>query len=183
MAQILTQLNFRKMAVAPHPSLTILQHLMSNSTSFLDHYMKLDSKFASSDALKKEFHHGVKEKVRGLGVDMDRHYKYWMYLQVNPELEPSPFLNRIDKVGKCMTKFRLGSHNLRIETGRWNRTPREDRLCAACGVIEDEQHIVYSCTQIQRNDLIDLPRPISSIWNYRGVNRLFKRIIDAEYLS
>ena len=177
---------FRKFQKSLEPNgirISILQHLMTHSTSFLDHYIKLDNKYANSDELKKEFSYNVKAKVRGFGEDQAKHYKYWIYLQVNPELKPSPFLNRIDKVGKCMTKFRLGSHNLRIETGRWNRTPRENRLCAACGVLEDEQHIVYSCTQIQRNDLTDLPHPLSSIWDYQGVNRLFKRIVDAEYIS
>ena len=71
------------------------------------------------------------------------HYKYWIYLEINTELTPSPFLNRVDKVGESMTKFRLGSHNLRIETGRWNGTSRENRLRPTCNQLGDEYHIVY----------------------------------------
>ena len=70
----------------------------------------------------------LKQSIKILGRNKDVHYKYWIYLEINPELTPSPFLNRVDEVGKSMTKFRLGSHNLKIETGRWNRTPRENRL-------------------------------------------------------
>ena len=124
----------------------------------------------------------IEEKVRGFGTNKDQHYKYWIYVQLNPELKPSPFLSRIDRVGKSITKFRLGSHSIKIETGRWNRTPRENRLCDACGVLEDEFHVVYTCTKIQRNDL-QLPQPLSALWDHEHVNQLFKRLVDAEYLT
>ena len=47
----------------------------------------------------------------------------------------------------------------------------------------DEEHMIYSCADIVRDDLVDIPRPLSSLWDYQGVNRLFKRIMDAEYLE
>ena len=37
-----------------------------------------------------------------------------------------------------------GSHRLKIETGRWSRTPREERLCQ-CGDIQDEHHVLLAC--------------------------------------
>ena len=122
-------------------------------------------------------------KVRTLGTDSASHYKFWIYLQMNPDLTPSPFLNRLDKVGKCMTKFRLGSHQLPIEIGRWSRTLREDRRCVTCGVLGDENHVVYECNEIRRDDLPEMPRPLSSIWVNVGVNRLFERIVDAKYVE
>ena len=42
--------------------------------------------------------------------DIDNHYKYCIYLQMNPDHTESPFLNRMI-VGKRITRFRLGSHN------------------------------------------------------------------------
>jgi hypothetical protein len=42
------------------------------------------------------------------------------------------------------TRFRLSSHNLAIERGRWSRTPRQDRLCP-CGQVQDEQHVISDC--------------------------------------
>ena len=39
---------------------------------------------------------------------------------------------------------RLSSHELRIETGRWARIPRERRLCP-CGEIQDEKHVIVDC--------------------------------------
>lgn len=47
-----------------------------------------------------------------------------------------------------VTRVRLSSHNLAIERGRWNRTPREERLCT-CGAIQDEPHISAQCPNTQ----------------------------------
>jgi hypothetical protein len=43
------------------------------------------------------------------------------------------------------TRFRLSSHNLAIEKGRWIRKAREERVCPSCTVIQDEQHALRDC--------------------------------------
>ena len=45
--------------------------------------------------------------------------------------------------------FRLSSHNLKIETGRWTRQPRELRLCL-CGQVQDEMHVIQFCPLTER---------------------------------
>ena len=42
------------------------------------------------------------------------------------------------------SRLRLGSHSLRVETGRWSRTPRENRLCI-CDNVQDEIHVLLHC--------------------------------------
>ena len=45
-------------------------------------------------------------------------------------------------------RFRLGSHNLQVELGRWqDRRPRCHRICQRCALqsIDDEWHMVYEC--------------------------------------
>ena len=49
-----------------------------------------------------------------------------------------------EKDRKSFTQLRLGSHRLKIETGRWSRISRENRLCS-CGEIQTEQHVLLSC--------------------------------------
>jgi hypothetical protein len=51
-----------------------------------------------------------------------------------------------------LMRFRLGAHNLRVATGRWERVhgsslPRAQRLCHVCtsGRVEDEFHLVFEC--------------------------------------
>ena len=49
------------------------------------------------------------------------------------------------------TKFRISSHDLEIECGRYNNIPRESRICTWCQlsmgaqVIEDENHVLHTC--------------------------------------
>ena len=54
-----------------------------------------------------------------------------------------------------ISKIRLSSHKLCIETGRYTGVIREDRICHKCnlGVIEDEYHFILQCpfyTNIRR---------------------------------
>ena len=49
------------------------------------------------------------------------------------------------------TKFRISSHDLEIECGRYNNIPRESRMCTWCQlsmgaeVVEDENHVLQNC--------------------------------------
>ena len=46
-----------------------------------------------------------------------------------------------------ITRWRLSSHELKIETGRYTKpiTNREDRLCKICREIENESHAIFTC--------------------------------------
>ena len=160
----------------------IFCEMITTSSGYLKHYIDLDNSYTDKTHLISEQKEQLYARIRNLGANRELHYKYWMYLQYNPELTESPFLNRIDVVGKAITKFRLGSHFLRIELGRWTRTPRPQRLCHTCNVLGDEFHVIYRCSDIYREDL-DPPEQLASLWDYPEVNTLFKRIRDAEYLD
>ena len=60
-------------------------------------------------------------------------------------------------VGKhrfALSRLRLSSHRLEVETGRWarpNATPFEERRCTSCHSLEDEFHFVLECSRY--NDL------------------------------
>ena len=69
-----------------------------------------------------------------------------MYKQLNPDLEsPTLYKSRHISIPEhhriAFTRLRLGSHRLKIETGRWSRIPRERRLCL-CGEVQDELHVL-----------------------------------------
>ena len=73
------------------------------------------------------------------------------YMSINPSLSVHDMYTSTDKYVPDyrrteMTRFRVGSHRLRIETGRWTRTPPELRLCS-CGLntVQDETHVVFHC--------------------------------------
>ena len=49
------------------------------------------------------------------------------------------------------TRLRISAHDLHIESGRYTKTPREDRLCKWCKLtmgeqqVETEEHFLFSC--------------------------------------
>lgn len=52
-----------------------------------------------------------------------------------------------NKYNIALARFRTSSHNLFIETGRYDNTPRHERLCKSCNMnqIEDEYHFLLFC--------------------------------------
>ena len=48
---------------------------------------------------------------------------------------------------RAISKLRASSHRLAIETGRWNKIPRDQRICKNCilNKIEDENHLLFEC--------------------------------------
>ena len=50
----------------------------------------------------------------------------------------------------AINKFRLGNHQLRIETGRYTipKTPENLRICSLCQLneVENESHVMLSCS-------------------------------------
>ena len=71
---------------------------------------------------------------------------------------------------------------LPIETGRWSRTERQDRLCRTCNVLGDEAHALFRCIAVNR-DSLDLPGSISDVWKADDIFTLFKRLKEADFLE
>ena len=48
---------------------------------------------------------------------------------------------------RTLVKLRIGCHNLRVETGRYDKIPLEERICPLCigNKIEDETHLLLDC--------------------------------------
>ena len=59
------------------------------------------------------------------------------------------YINKVSNFNyrQAISKLRVSSHDLSIETGRHgaNKTPLHQRLCSMCHVIEDELHFLVSC--------------------------------------
>ena len=73
------------------------------------------------------------------------------------ETNHSEFINHIrnPEHGRVASKFRIGNHNFKIETGRFTipKTPEDLRICNHCNQtsVENELHILFHCAQY--NDL------------------------------
>jgi len=79
--------------------------------------------------------------------------KLSFYSEVKKEFEWEPYLNhaRSFQDRRATTQIRSSSHHLRIERGRYDKTPLDERTCNYCElntnqlIIEDENHMLHSC--------------------------------------
>lgn len=77
--------------------------------------------------------------------------KLVLYKEIKSSFGYESYLDTIltKKCRSILTKIRLSSHNLKVETGRYARHPveRRERLCIFCDQhsVEDEFHFVIEC--------------------------------------
>ena len=101
--------------------------------------------------IKEHFQNQLLAEVKEIAVAPDN-YKYHIYRQFNPELKALSTTTH-----RNLSRLRLSSHNMPIETGRWSRVLRENRICQTCKVIGDESHYIYDCVEIDRTNLDNIP--------------------------
>lgn len=90
------------------------------------------------------------KRNNNIRLSAEKRSKFQTYLLINPNLVINDIY--IDKANSIpeyqrinFSRLRLSSHNLKIETGRWSRIPREERLCN-CGILQTEYHIIFDCS-------------------------------------
>ena len=70
------------------------------------------------------------------------------YKDMNPDLKAYPALlnpNIPERNRIALTRIRLGSHHLKIETGRWSRIPADQRICSCNMEVQNEKHVLLFC--------------------------------------
>ena len=122
------------------PLMSVMETLRRSQTAtwrYIDEIMKQNRNYVT-DSLEE-----TKQYVR---QNSNARSKLATYLDMNTELV-SPGLYKIDVpeyMRVAVSRLRLISHNLKIETGRWSRIDRDRRLCQ-CGKVQTERHIVQEC--------------------------------------
>ena len=110
--------------------------------------------------------------------------KLRLYKEIKQEfiIEPYLYIN-IPKYRHALSKLRLSSHHLEIETGRHSRpiVPSEQRYCITCkDTVGDEIHFLTECTKHRdlRNKLYDDVSPL--IPNFANMSNIekFKTIMS-----
>ena len=96
------------------PRSRLFARSLEEPTGYLQHYLDLCDNYDSVDEIYKK----MSEEVRSYAGHENEHYKYKIYLELNPNLETSPFLYSLHPLSGDVIRFRLGSHVLPIETGR-----------------------------------------------------------------
>ena len=83
----------------------------------------------------------------------------------------------------AMERYRMSSHDLKIERGRYNNsiTPINQRICTRCGSneIDDEIHVLLHCNAMNNKHEI-LLNSVFAIINMQPTNDMFLRIMTSE---
>ena len=99
-----------------------------------------DHRISSLDSVKECIRSSVKTRHK-------------TYLELNPSLSVSPIYSSAALIPEfqriAFTRMRLSSHRLRIETGRWSRIARHDRLCECGKDIQTEEHVLLNCELVR----------------------------------
>ena len=96
----------------------------------------------------------------------------------------------VEKYRIAITRWRLSSHPLYIETGRYQRPKlaRAERKCSICHVLEDEHHSLFVCTahtfiRARYSELLSAYPSVSTILhpnNTEDANNIGKLILEIE---
>ena len=95
----------------------VLYNMLNSRSEYIDHYENLEQRYDGAKDIQVKILLDLKNSVKELN-DFNNHYKHWIYIQMNPLLQHSPFIQLPGKTAQAVVKFRLGSHNLEIEKGR-----------------------------------------------------------------
>ena len=91
-----------------------------------------------SDTFMQNWHDRINNSSRAI------FYKTVMQFQFQPYLEKI----NVCKCIQALSKLRVSSHRLAIESGRWarpTRIPIDERKCVNYNILEDEFHFVIEC--------------------------------------
>ena len=91
-------------------------------------------------------------------------YKLRTYAKFKNNLKMEPYLtSKLSRNNKILiSKFRIGNHKLRIETGRHSKPkiPIQDRKCIKCNILEDELHFLVDCEIYSEiRDKLEITKP------------------------
>ena len=137
----------------------VLQMAIDKNIQYLRHYQKLHHDYANRQECYKYFRDCFDTKMK-----LDIHRKTSVpsysilddYVLINNSLQSPQFyhqyiLTEADR--RIVTRYRCGSHFLKINTGRYTRSPIEKRLCK-CKQVQTLQHVLFECdlTKPMRHD-------------------------------
>ena len=107
-----------------------------------------------TDTFIQNWNERIHTSTRARSYSLFCDFSYKAYLEVL----------KIEKY-RMMSRIRLSSHRLMVETGRWHRPhsiPYEERKCIVCDTIEDEFHFILECSRyadIRKKTSIDITGP------------------------
>ena len=120
-----------------------------HNIGYIRHYKQLITHFSSPYSVKRSMQIKYKDEwcqkiINSHAEDPDS--KLGTYYTINPTLVvPVKIANIMEHERMILTRFRTGSHNLRIETGRWCKEQRDQRVCQCETDVQTVKHFFMDC--------------------------------------
>ena len=125
----------------------MLKLAVQHNIKFINHYRSLKTQFQNHTNCRDMQNNTFLETLK-LTIRNERYINSTLgtYCSINPTLE-TPIHDSIESERILITKYRTGSHNLKIETGRWFRKDRSQRLCDKCNLnsLQTITHVLNEC--------------------------------------
>ena len=116
---------------------------------YIKYYKDIVNKYKTPDSCHSiylaEHRNAVTQRIRDAAA-IDPDSRLGSYLSVNPSLTKPSYTNLLEYQRVKITRYRTGSHNLKIETGR--RPPRIDRaerVCRCSNEVQSLKHCLMDC--------------------------------------
>ena len=126
---------------SPSSLATVYHQAIEKNTHFIRHYKNLHKQFSDEESCynfyKNKFSMRMAENIK-MKAQLVQYGIANDYIKINPKLTTPDYHKKhtiIENNRLIVTKYRTGSHYLRINTGRWDKTPKERRLCK-CNLIQ-----------------------------------------------
>ena len=138
-----------------HPLKGLIDQGLSMNLPYLKYYTNLESIYTTptncENILSNDFRASNRTKIMTKAND-DADSRLGVYLLVNPNLSsPTQHHGILEFERVLLTRYRSGSHNLRIETGRLccPKVPREERMCLCGSGVQSLRHCLFECPLLQ----------------------------------
>ena len=142
---------------------------------FIKYYESLATSYNTPENcerfFREEYLQEMKEKCNAEYVK-DPDSKLGSYIQVNPDLINPAYDDTVFELERILiTRYRTGSNNLKIETGRYRCPviPRDQRLCSCEMDVQTLRHVLLECDEIR-----NMPNAERFIGTFTTVEEFFK---------
>ena len=127
---------YKKLSTMPENT-AIVQNIMQICDQSKSYYIGLQGDNYANDIRKRQ------DRIKQSTNSITTYYESMNF--GNKSLIYTSYL--CDHYRYIITRWRLSSHDLKIETGRYTKPslPREMRLCETCYEVEDESHVIFKC--------------------------------------
>ena len=126
---------------------------IGEDTEYVKYYKNLMNTYTDTktcnDTMKNNYRNLVRDKFEKAARE-DSDSKLGTYLMINQDLVSPEYNQKFEFQRVQVTRYRTGSHNLRIERDRrFPNSRREDRVCACNMGVQTVRHICMVCPLLQ----------------------------------